>query len=148
MKKKEKILILVLLIILIIAIILQNKNTKKETKIIEKKDEFSQTINEETKLNISTRLTEKKYLDGLEIDKIQLTCKDGQTTLLANVINKTDKKTEAKLVDIIFIDKDGNELKKIGGVISALNAGESAKLNSNVSGDYTNVYNFIIKNKE
>lgn len=146
MKRKEIILILVLLIILIIAIILQNKsrNTEKNTETIETKEEFSQTMNEETKLNISTKLNETKYLDEYKIENIQLTNKDGQTILLADVTNTTDKDTKATLVDIMLFDKEGKELKKIGGVIAPLKAKESTKFNSNVSGDYTNAYDFII----
>ena len=68
--------------------------------------------------------------------------------LLAEVENKTGKETQETLINVIFSDKEGNQIGKIGGIIGPIKDGEKIKLNINSMKDYSNAYNFEIKIKE
>lgn len=151
----KKVAILIIGIVLVVVIIGGNliaKNMKKnvgqtnETQT-EIENEFSQTFEDGTKLNTSTKLKEVKKLDNLEIADIQITNKDGKTVLLANVTNKGTTKTEVTLLDIVLYDKSGKEIATIPGVISPLEPGKSTQLNTTTQEDYTNIYDFKIVKK-
>lgn len=152
MKKKEKrgllILILVAIAIITTLAIITNRKGKEvnsdateENKVVE---EFVQVLEDGTKLNISTKLSETKIVDGLKIGNIQLTMQNGQSVLLADAENDTGKDIDIMLLDIILLDKNGNELTTIAGIIGNLKAGEKQQLNSSVTSDYANAYDFRV----
>ena len=152
MKEKEKrgLLILILVAIAIIttlAIITNRKGkevnsvTTEENKVVE---EFVQVLEDGTKLNTSTKLSETKIVDGLKIGNIQLTMQNGQSVLLADAENDTGKDIDIMLLDIILLDKNGNELTTIAGIVGDLKAGEKQQLNSSVTSDYANAYDFKV----
>ena len=154
MKEKEKriigILSLVTVILLLIFIIVGNrddeKNTNIENEIVQenKVEEFVQNLEDGTKLNTSTKLNEAKTVGAYKIEDIQLTNKNGQTVLLANVTNVSNKETKLQLIDVVILDKKGNELGTVGGIIAPLKAGKSTQLNTGMSLDYSNAYDFKI----
>ena len=152
MSKKEKrgLLILILVAIAIIttlAIITNrkgkevNSDSTEEDKVVE---EFVQVLEDGTKLNTSTKLSETKIVDGLKIGNIQLTMQNGQSVLLADAENDTGKDIDIMLLDIILLDKNGNELTTIAGIVGDLKAGEKQQLNSSVTSDYANAYDFRV----
>ena len=158
MKKNEKILIIVLLVILVIAIvvftILRNNDiidnpeeTQTEEATEEPVEEFVQVLEDGTKLNTSSKLSEMKELDGLQFGNIQLTEQNGQSVLLADVKNTTSEATDIILVDVTLLDKDGNELVTVGGIIGPLQPGETTQFNTSVTLDYANAYDFTITKK-
>ena len=152
MKEKEKrgllILILVAIAIITTLAIITNRKGKEvnsdateENKVVE---EFVQVLEDGTKLNISTKLSETKIVDGLKIGNIQLTMQNGQSVLLADAENDTGKDIDIMLLDIILLDKNGNELTTIAGIVGNLKAGEKQQLNSSVTSDYANAYDFRV----
>lgn len=152
MSKKEKrgllILILVAIAIITTLAIITNRKGKEvnsdateENKVVE---EFVQVLEDGTKLNISTKLSETKIVDGLKIGNIQLTMQNGQSVLLADAENDTGKDIDIMLLDIILLDKNGNELTTIAGIVGNLKAGEKQQLNSSVTSDYANAYDFRV----
>lgn len=152
MSKKEKrgLIILILVAIAIIttlAIITKrkgkevNSDSTEEDKVVE---EFVQVLEDGTKLNTSTKLSETKIVDGLKIGNIQLTMQNGQSVLLADAENDTGKDIDIMLLDIILLDKNGNELTTIAGIVGDLKAGEKQQLNSSVTSDYANAYDFRV----
>ena len=145
-------LIIILLIILIIALISINKNNKNPEKNISNGEEnkvesYVEEIETGLKINKSTKLNEAKEVQGLKITNIQLSTKDGMTTLLADVINNSGTKTSLKTVEITLIDKEGNELTKVTGIIDSLDVGESKQLNIGMTSDYVNAYDFKVEFK-
>ena len=141
MKKKEKkmLLILIIVAIAIIAIlwfIARGGKESKQEETNQVKEEFVQVQEDGTKVNISNKLKEEKELDGLKIGNIQLTEKDGQLTLLANVTNTTSQDVDAFFIDIILYDKDGNEIDTILGLVSP-----------GITEDYANAYDFKVVKK-
>ena len=158
MKRNEKklisILLIILAIVLIIFFVIKGKNTKKDSnignnnttnvQINTQQEEFVQELEDGTKLNISSKLSETKTINDLEIGDIQLTNKGNQTILLANVENKSGKETKQLLIDIVLLDKKGNRLGKLGGIIPPLKNEEKTQLNISSLQDYSNAYDFQV----
>ena len=145
-------LIIILLIILIIALISINKNNKNPEKNISNGEEnkvesYVEEIETGLKINKSTKLNEAKEVQGLKITNIQLSTKDGMTTLLADVINNSGTKTALKTVEITLIDKEGNELTKVTGIVDSLDVGDNKQLNIGMTSDYVNAYDFKVEFK-
>lgn len=156
MKKKEKRMILILLVILIIAIVIfvVSKNANKENNTNEnasatqlentEPEEFVQVQEDGTKLNTSTELNKEKQVGNYKFENMQLTTQDNQTVLLADVTNTGSNKTDIQLVDVTLLDKDGNEIITVGGIISQLDPGEKTQFNTSMTLDYANTYDFKI----
>ena len=155
MKNNEKkgIAILVIVAIIIIGIIFFATRGKKEevaentTENTAPVEEFVQVLEDGTKLNTSTKLSEIKKVNGIEFGNIQLTMQNGQSVLLANVKNTTTSATELTAVDVTLLDKEGNTIVKVGGLIAPLGAGESAQFNTSMTLDYANAYDFKVEMK-
>lgn len=150
MKDNEKKMLIILLIILVIAIIIfvVNKNKKEnnnenaeENNTVE---EFVQVLEDGTKLNTSTKLSEAKEVNGLKFENMQLTEQNGQSVLLADVTNNSGKATNLTIVDVVLLDKNGQEIITVGGIISPLQAGEKTQFNTSMTLDYANAYDFKI----
>ena len=156
MKKKEKRMILILLVILIIAIVIfvVSKNVNKGNNVNEngsttqqentEPEEFVQVQEDGTKLNTSTELKKEKQVGNYKFENMQLTTQDNQTVLLADVTNTGSNKTDIQLVDVTLLDKDGNEIITVGGIISQLDPGEKTQFNTSMTLDYANTYDFKI----
>lgn len=154
MKKKEKrmIAILIIVAIVIIAIIYfatRQKNeggnpVEEQNEVVE---EFVQVLEDGTKLNTSTKLQETKKLEGLEIGNIQLTHSNGLSVVLADVVNNSSSATELMAVTLTLLDKNGNKLEEVEGLISPLQPGAKTQLNMGVTADYANAYDFTIVKK-
>lgn len=149
MKKKEKrmILILVIVSILIVGIIWVVTRPNKEKVEENDVEEFVQVLEDGTKLNTSDKLKEEKTVDGLKIGNIQLTEKNGQLVLLADVTNPTTKTSDTFLVDITLYDKTGKELTTVTGLIIPIKPGESTQLNAGITEKYANAYDFKVVKK-
>ena len=163
MKINKKNLILLLIVVLVIIImiffvVMNRKGKDTNENVVENNDtnftdqegetQFYEELEDGTKVNTSEKLKETKILNGLEIKNIQLTNKNNQSMLLAEIENKTGKETQEILINVIFSDKEGNQIGKIGGMIAPLKDGEKTKLSSSSMKDYSNAYNFEIKIKE
>lgn len=151
MKVNEKKWILILTAILVIALVIffairigKGKNPNVGTNVGEKEEQYYEELEDGTKLNTSTKLNATKNVNGLEVRDIQLTNKDNQTVLLAEVENKSGKAIEETIIDITIIDKDGKELGTIGGMIAPLKEGEKTQLNISAMQDYVEAYDFQI----
>jgi len=142
--------ILVLIIAIVIVVVAVNNNKGKSNNEIQNEnneliEEFVQQTADGTKVNKSEELKKEKKLGDLTFNSIQLTNKNGQTVLLANVTNTGSKATELKEVDIIVLDKEGKEIGKVGGIIIPLQPGQSTQFNSSVQTDYANAYDFRVE---
>ena len=155
MKKEEvkMIIILLLITVLVIGGLRLWKNSKNEdegnkNKVVTQnehaQEEFVQKLEDGSKLNISDKLLSTKQLDGLEITNIQLKETGGITTLLANVENKTGQAVQEKMVKVEILDKSGNVITTLRGIIDSMSVGESVQLNIAVTADVANAYDFRI----
>ena len=66
------------------------------------------------------------------------------TTLLADVTNKTEQKTELKKLKIVLLDESGNEIAPMTAFINEINAGETKKLNNSTNYHYIKAYDFNV----
>lgn len=144
-KKEMKNIILCIIIIVIIAviaiIIAKNKNTEQDNK---QEESYVQEMEDGINVNKSTKLNEAKLVNGLLISNIQLTEKGGMTTLLADVTNKTEQKTELKKLKIILLDENENEIATMIAFVSGIEPGETTQLNASTTSNYIKAYDFKI----
>ena len=110
------------------------------------KEEFVQQIEDGTKVNVGSKITEDREVEGLRFTNIQLTEKDNQSTLLADVENDTEKDiSDYTNLDITFLTKDGQEIITVKGILVPLKAGEKTQLNTSLLQDVANAYDMIIR---
>ena len=133
----------VVFIIVLIAIII-NVNKKDAQPTSTEDESYVQEMDDGISINKSTKLNEAKLVNGLLISNIQLTEKDGMTTLLADVTNKTDQNTELKKLKIVLLDESGNEIATMMAFVNAINAGETAQLNASTTSNYIRAYDFKV----
>lgn len=152
---KKSILILLAIIIIITSIILVLKYNTYDESIFPKVPpentgevikEYVQFLEDGTKLNISNELRKNKLLDGLEITNIEIREKNGISTLRADVENKTSVNSKQKNVKITIINKDGEKITELKGIIDPIKIGEKTKLSIAVPTDISNAYDFNIEN--
>ena len=143
-------IIIVLIIISIIITLVLNRNKDKEqinnnneTNTLEE-ESYIEEIEDGVKINKSSKLNEVKEINGLLITNIQLTTKDGMTTLLADVQNNSGVKTDVKTLQITLLNKDGSELTTVTGIVNGLEIGETTQLNIAMTSDYVNAYDFRV----
>jgi len=157
-------LILIIVAIVIIAILTGIRNSKNSVKNegengtgnnIENRTEnievgeYEQLLEDGTKLNTSEELKKEKEIEGIKITNIQLTEQGGQTVLLADVTNSTEAETDVIGINIIVLDKEGNEIGTIPGAVSPLKPGETKQFNATISGaDSVNAKDFRIEAKK
>lgn len=109
--------------------------------------DYVKTSEEGTKINISPKINQDMKLNELDIKNIQLTCKNGITTLLADVSNNTNKYSEMKNINIKFLDENNKEIRTVSGYIPALKIGETTKLNVSMSSNLIIAYDIEFSEK-
>lgn len=155
-KKTQKrnlifLIIAIVVIALIILIISLNKKSKQEENNTNNEptgnvvESYVEEIDSGIKINSSTKLNEAKEIGGLTIANIQLTLDSGITTLLADVTNKTENPTPATTIQITLLDYEGNELTTVPGIIKELQPEETTQLNTSLTSNYINAYDFRVK---
>ena len=126
--------------------VIGQQNTTTDPK--EEIDEYVQVLEDGSKLNISDEVAKTKTLDGLEISNIQLKEKEKgkMTTLLAEVENKTTRRTTEKKIKVEILDKEGKVITSAMGFIDPIEIGKKVKLNVSILGDASNAYDIRISN--
>lgn len=143
-KKNKKIIafIIILLVLIAAVVFIVNKDNKK---VEDKKEEsYIEETEEGIKVNKSSKLNEAKLVNGLLISNIQLTEKDGMTTLLADVTNKNEEKTGFKKLTITLLDENGDEISNMIAFIGEIKAGETTQLNASTTSNYIKAYDFKV----
>lgn len=153
MRKNEKKTLLITIIVGVIIIggliLWTNSRKAKPTSGNETNtntEEFVEVLEDGSKLNKSEEFSKTKKLDGLEIRDIQFREIGGITTLLATVENKSGKAVEKRWIKVDVLDKSGNTITTVRGIINAMNAGETTQLNMGVTADVANAYDFKVSN--
>ena len=152
--------IIVGIIVFIIMNIVKSKNSKEgvgqnnqkqnsESQQVEEnavKEEFVQQTDDGTKVNVGSKITDDKDVNGLKFTNVQLTEKNNQSTLLADVENATGKNlTDYTNLDITFLTKDGQEIIIVKGILSPLKSGDKTQFNTGLTQDVANAYDIKIK---
>ena len=167
MKKGKNLFLKIVLIAIIVGIIVfiimnivKSKNSKEgvgqnnqkqnsESQQVEEnavKEEFVQQTDDGTKVNVGSKITEDKDVNGLKFTNVQLTEKNNQSTLLADVENATGKDlTDYTNLDITFLTKDGQEIITVKGILPPLKSGDKTQFNTGLTQDVANAYDIKIK---
>ena len=155
-KGTKTILIIIAIWVVILVSVVIIKNAGKEDKIAEApevteentvEEEFVEKLADGSKLNKSEELKEEKKLGTLSIGNIQLREVGGITTLLADVVNPTNTETERKKVKVEILDKQGEVITELKGIIDPIEANGKVQLNMAVTADVANAYNFRISER-
>ncbi len=152
MKKNEKIVVgaIALIAIIVIAGLVISRNSRRQQIADGGEDEnyveeeFVQRLEDGTRLNTSEQLHTTKRIEGVEISNIQVTEKDNLTDILGTATNVTDKVQQGFTMDVKILDKEGNEITTIGGIVGKLEPGESTEFHSNATFDFANAYDFTV----
>ena len=155
MKNNNKMVIIGIIAILIVGVILlcvfigkNKKNANGNNKEVSENvqlGEFEQIDANGIKVNVSSKLNEEKMYNGLKISNIKLSENNGETVLLADVENVSGSSIEDfTTIDVRFIDKEGNELGILTGLIKPLEVNEKTELNASITTDLANAYDFEI----
>lgn len=142
-KSKIKFFILFILILIIaiaVAIIINMK--KPSSNIIV--EEFDTIYEDGVKVNTSEELSKPKTLDGIEINNIRLSCRNGLSTLLADITNTSSNPIDELTLNVEILDKDENVIMELTNQVYSINSGETKELNINVLGDIAGAYNFRV----
>lgn len=136
----------VILVAILVWSTIRNSSKKEElgTDVQNEKEEFVQKLADGSKLNTSKELKKTKKVDGLEFTNIQLREIGGITTLLADVTNTTKSAVNTKIVSIDILDKSGNKITTVRGVIEDLAAKAKFQINASVTADVANAYDFRV----
>ena len=155
-KRNRSILAIILIVLFIIIAILVFTNILKKDNTIENKtqnetntttESYVEELGDGIVLNKSRVLNETKEIGGFVVSNIQLTTKDGMTTLLADVKNNTGAKTTLKTAEITLLDNNNEELVTVKGIINEMEAGGTSKLNISMTSNYVNAYDFKVEIK-
>lgn len=119
----------------------ENNGQQEEAKPVEK---YVQVLEDGTKLNISEKIKQTKKVGDLEISNIQITYQNGVTNILATVTNTSSKKSELQNVSIVLSDDEGNTIYTLRGVLEETEPNGTSQLNTSITADFANSYDFTI----
>ncbi len=152
MKRQNLIAVIAIIAVIIIAaIILANKigGSKKEPQTNEiKQEEYTVESANGNKVNTSEALKKEREELGYYVSNITLERQEAQTVFKLNLTNKTSTEMPGKLVDIVFIGKNGEEEARMALYIRNIKAGETITTQATINNDFTNVYNFKLEERQ
>lgn len=140
-QKKFLIVSIVIVIMIIMVTVFVNKGKKKETENL-KQEEYTIEQSNGDKVNTSEALKKARTELGYYIKNITLERKGAQTIFKIDIENQSSETKKGKLVDIVFINKDGSEESRMALYIREIKAGETITTQATINNDFTNVYNF------
>lgn len=160
-KKKNVRLIWIILIIIVavgVIVTINLSNNKKDAKPAQQQsqvengqqeeakpvEKYVQVLEDGTKLNISEKIKQTKKVGDLEISNIQITYQNGVTNILATVTNTSSKKSELQNVSIVLSDDEGNTIYTLRGVLEETEPNGTSQLNTSITADFANSYDFTI----
>lgn len=146
-KKLITIMVIFITIIVTIGIILtyiinnQNKNEKAE----KNETYWVETKEDGKKINKSEKMVKTKEFEGLSLEKQEFVSKDSKTEISIKVTNNTQQDIPVTPIVLILLDKEGNEIVRLNGIINPTKVGESSKIYIGSSLDYVDAYDFKIE---
>lgn len=152
MKRQNMIAVIAIVAIIVIAsIILINKikggEENSQTNEV-KQEEFTVESANGNKVNTSEALKKSREELGYYVSNITLERQDAQTIFKLNLTNQTNADKQGKLVDIVFIGKNGEEEARMALYIRGIKAGESITTQATINNDFTNVYDFKLEERQ
>lgn len=103
-------------------------------------------IENNVKINTSEKLSKDKDFEGLKFTNISLKEQNGVSNITATVINKSGKLFKEKNILFVFVNNNGNEMFEIPVLISDLGVEGQTQIDSSITEDVINAYDFKIEN--
>lgn len=148
-KKTRNIIIALIAVVAVVIVIVMIVNSNKDDGESEiKREEFTIETANGDKINTSDKLKEAREELGYYISNIILQRKDAQTVFSIQIANRGSKDTAGKLVDIVFLGKNGEEEARMALYIRPIKAGQSIQTQATINNDFTNVYNFRLEDRK
>lgn len=148
---KNKIFVIALIAIIVIAIIIIigkiGKKEEGDTNNIQQ-EEYTVENADGSKVNTSEALKKPREELGYSISNITLERQNAQTIFKLQIANEGSTEKEGQLVDIVFIDKNGNEEARMALYIRKIEAGGSIETQATIDNDFTNVYDFKLETRK
>ena len=129
---------IVILIVILSVNLFKKKNKIEQGSYKDTNIEWVKEWSDGTQVNVSDEIIGPKEFEGLTLQETQLTSNE----------NKTDEDIPIKLVVVTLLDKDGNEIVKLNGIINPTKAGEETQTYISSSMNYTNAYSYKIEEKK
>ena len=137
MSKKNLAIIVIAVILIIIGIIILNNNKDNDN------SNASSSTGQTTV--VENPIIEKKTNGTYEIYNTDLNTNSGTTKIKATVKNISKSTTPEQFIDIVLLDKSGNELGTIKATVPSLDSGVATEISAESLKVYTNIYDFKIK---
>ena len=128
-------IILILLIVVIIFLIRKEKN----------KPLYEEQNGK--KVNTSRALAEEREFEGLKIKDIKLEYEGYVSRLTATLKNESEDTIESQNAELVFIDKEGNELERLEFLLPQLTGNAESRVNTAITADIADAYDFKIEKK-
>lgn len=137
MSKKNLAIIIIAVVLIIIGIIILNNNKDNDN------SNASSSTGQTTV--VENPIIEKKTNGTYEIYNTDLNTNSGTTKIKATVKNISKSTTPEQFIDIVLLDKSGNELGTIKATVPSLDSGVATEISAESLKVYTNIYDFKIK---
>lgn len=150
MNKQQKRFLIgaIVITILIIGIAIYNRGENQESENKIKTEEYTTEKNNGDKVNTSEALKKSRKEMDYYIKNITLEKKDAQTIFKIDVENQKSTTIKGQLLDIVFVDKNGQEEARMALYVREIKAGETITTQATINNDFTNVYNFKLETRK
>ena len=153
MEKNKKdlrfVLLFVAMIIIAVAVIFTIQQLFLNSDVLDEPTTFYYTEVDGSKINNSPKLNEVKTLeDGLMIQVTSLMEQENYTIIRGTIINETNEEKGGYNIQHTLLDKDGNTIITVDGIIPVVEAGSKGDFVSSIIGDYVNVYSIETKKRD
>ncbi len=149
--KKWIILILVVLLLILVSFIIIKTRNKKlnqntlDNKQIDMENLENAKIKNGEKVNISKLISSEKKYGDLVVKDTHIETNNGYCQFITNVYNGTENYSPKKEISIVFTNKEGHEIARIGYLLPDIDSGESTEINLKTETDLVNAYDFNIE---
>ena len=150
MKDNEKKMILLLVLITIVVIIITvivKKNNKKKAEGQVQTNNLIAIQEDGTKVSTSSKISETKKLDNLDVTDTSITEQNGLATIRANITNNTESTVKEFPATIKVTNKNGEIIAEIGAYVGTIKTGETRQINASINMDISEIYDFTIEKK-
>ena len=140
------VLLLLIIVVIVVVVFVNRKSETSENTVQSEETEQTQYYREEegTKINTSSKLSEIKEFEGLEISNVTLTEEADNSTFIAAVKNNNNSTSGEFFLDLKFVDKDNNEIATISCYVDKVEPGQSVELNASATANLANAYDYSI----
>lgn len=141
MSKKKKTIIIIMGIIILIAVIIgvtlvyiKYENSVKVTK-----------LKDGTIVNKSNNFKNNKTSNELTLSDIKYEYKDNETVISGKLTNNSDKEVEEKMIEVVLLDKQHNEIGIVYIYIDELSSKTSKNVTGSIDQNYIEAYDYYIR---